>query len=226
MITANVIHRVFHIKYGQGTGTCFAIDYDNKQYIVTAKHVVSELKDNETVELYFNGDWTKVSIKVVGHHKTADVSVFAVGTLIGVHKLEPSSNGIIYGQDTYFLGFPYRIQDEKSGQINRNFPIPLVKKATLSSITSDDTGGYLLLDGINNPGFSGGPVVFTEPNKRDFKVAAIISKFRFSEEPTYHQNKETPISVRANTGIIIAYNIENAIDLINSNPIGKEIEVK
>lgn len=226
MITSNVIQRVFHIKHGQGTGTCFAIDHENKQYLVTAKHVVSGLKDNETVELYFNGNWVKVSVKLIGHHGTADVSVFAIDTLLAVHKMEPSSNGIIYGQDTFFLGFPYRLQDEKSGQINRNFPIPLVKKATLSCITSDDTGRYLLLDGINNPGFSGGPVVFTEPNKRDFKVAAIISGYRFSEEPTYHQNHATPISVRANTGIIIAYNIENAIDLIKTNPKGKEIEVK
>lgn len=226
MITVNVIQRVFHLKYGQGTGTCFTVDYDGKQYLVTAKHVVSGLKDNDTVEIYFNGKWDKTQVKVIGHHQTADVSVFTIGTLLAAHKMEPSSNGIVYGQDTYFLGFPYRLQDEKSGQINRNFPLPLVKKATLSCITSDETGKYLLLDGINNPGFSGGPVVFTEPNTRAFKVAAIISGYRFAEEPTYNQNQVTPISIRVNTGIIIAYNIENAIDLIKANPKGELIEMK
>ena len=224
MITSNVIHRVFHLKYGKGTGTCFAIDYEGKQYLVTAKHVIAELKDNDTVEIYNKSKWATAQVKVIGHHKTADVSVFSIDTLLGVHKMEPNSDGIIYGQDTYFLGFPYRLQDEKGSQINRNFPIPLVKKATLSCITSDDTGKYFLLDGINNPGFSGGPVVFKEPNKQDFKVAAIISGYRFSEEPTYHKNQETPISVRANTGIIIAYTIENAIGLIKANPLGKVIK--
>lgn len=224
MITANVIQRVFHLKYGQGTGTCFAIDFDGRQYLVTAKHVISGLNDYDPVEIYFNGSWEKIGVRLVGHHPTADISVFCIDTLLAQYKMEPSSNGITYGQDTFFLGFPYRLQDENSSQINRNFPIPLVKKATLSCITRDNTGCYFLLDGINNPGFSGGPVVFTEPNNRDFKVAAVISGYRFAEEPTYHQNQETPISVRANTGIIIAYDIGNAIDLIKQNPIGKEIQ--
>ena len=132
MVTINVIQRVFHLKYGKGTGTCFTLDYDGKQYFVTAKHVVSGLKDKDTVEIYFNGDWTKIGVEVIGLHQTADVSVFATDILIRGHKMEPSTKGMQYGQDTYFLGFPYRLQDEKSGKINRNFPIPLVKKATLS----------------------------------------------------------------------------------------------
>lgn len=226
MITLNVIQRVFHLKYGQGTGTCFTVDYEGKQYLVTARHVISGLKDNDSIEIYFNGNWATTQVKVTGHHKTADVSVFTIDTLLAARKMEPTTTGIIYGQDTFFLGFPYRLQDEKNGQINRNFPLPLVKKATLSCMTSDDTGKYFLLDGINNPGFSGGPVVFTEPNKIDFKVAAIISGYHSSEEPTYNNNQVTPISIRANTGIIVAYEIENAIDLIKANPNGKRIEME
>jgi len=223
MITSNVITRVFHLKYGEGTGTCFAIDYDKKQYLVTAKHVISDLKDDDSVEIYYNSNWVKVNVKIIGHHPTADVSVFCIDSLLAKHKLEPTSNGIIYGQDTYFLGFPYRLQDEEGGQLNRNFPMPLVKKATLSCFLSDDTGDFMLLDGINNPGFSGGPVVFTEPYKKEFKVAGIISGYKFSEEPTYMQNQQTPVTVRTNTGIIIAYEIKHAIEMITKNPIGKEI---
>jgi hypothetical protein len=224
MVTNNVISRVFHLKYGDGTGTCFAIDYDNKQYLVTAKHVISDLEDNDQVEIYFNSNWVKVNVRLVGHHEHADISVFCIDTLLAKAKMEPISHGIIYGQDTYFLGFPYRLQDENSSQINRNFPIPLVKKATLSFITQDEFGSYLILDGINNPGFSGGPVVFTEPNKNEYKVAAVISGYKSATEPTYHQDQQTPITVKANTGLIIAYNISQAIELIEKNPIGKEIE--
>jgi S1-C subfamily serine protease len=222
MITTNVIQRVFHLKFGQGTGTCFAIDYDDRQYLVTAKHVIDNLKDNDTVEIYFNGNWTKTSVRLVGHHKTADISVFCIDIVLCKFKMEPSSGGIIYGQDTYFLGFPYQLQGEYSSQINRNFPIPLVKKATLSCIAKDNTGSYFLLDGINNPGFSGGPVVFTEPKTSEYKVAAVISGFKSIDEPTFIQNQQTQISFRANTGIIVAYDIENAIELIKQNPIGKE----
>ena len=224
MITSNVIQRVFHLKFGVGTGTCFAIDVNERQYIVTAKHVVEGLTDHQNVEIYFKGNWTPTAISLIGHHPTADISVFSINTILSKLKMLPSSNGLTYGQDIYFLGFPYRLQDEQGSQLNRDFPIPLVKKGILSSITVDNTGKYLLLDGINNPGFSGGPVVFKEPGQNEYKVAAVISAFKSAEEPTYHQSKKTQISVRVNTGIIIAYNIENAIDIISKNPLGKEIK--
>ena len=40
MITSNVIHRTFHIRYRNGTGTAFAIDRDGRQYLITARHLV------------------------------------------------------------------------------------------------------------------------------------------------------------------------------------------
>src|SRR5690554_3132819 len=127
MITQNVIQRVFHLMYGEGTGTCFTIDYEGKQYFVTAKHVVEGLKSNDIVKIYYRNEWAQTRVNVVGHHDVADVSVFSIEILISAYAMEPSSNGLTYGQDTYFLGFPYRLQDEKNSQINRDFPIPLVK---------------------------------------------------------------------------------------------------
>jgi len=224
MITSNVYTRVFHLKFGNGTGTCFAIDYDKKQYLITAKHVIKDLKDNDSIELYHNGDWRKLNIRLIGHHKTADVSVISINQILAEFKMEPSSNGITYGQDLYFLGFPYRLSDEANSQVNRNFPLALVKKGILSAILNDGYGNYLLLDGINNPGFSGGPVIFKEPNQSDFKVAGIISGYRTADEPVYQAGGKVPLSVKANTGIIVAYDIQNAIELIKANPIGIEIK--
>lgn len=220
MITSNVLNRIFHLKYGEGTGTCFAIDYEQRQYMVTAKHVVEGLKNGDTIELYHNGKWSVIQVNVIGHHHRADVSVFSINFKLGHHEMEPTTAGLAYGQDMYFLGFPYRLQDEASGPINRDFPFPLVKKAILSAFMFGESDKYLLLDGINNPGFSGGPVIFTEPNKYEYKVAAVISGYRFENEPAYLENEATTLSVRINTGIIIAYSITNAIDLIKSNPIG------
>lgn len=224
MITSNVITRVFHIRYGQGTGTCFAIDVDEKQYLITAKHVIAGLQNGSTIELFHNGGWRTVAANLVGHHLSADVSVIAINQILATFTLEPSSGGIAYGQDTYFLGFPYRLQDEASSPINRDFPFPLVKKATLSAIMRDHIGNYLLLDGLNNSGFSGGPVVFKTITSNEFKVAAIISAYRTNPEPINYQNQPNPqLIYRANTGIIIAYTIENALQLISANPIGFDI---
>jgi len=225
MITSNVYTRVFHLRFGTGTGTCFAIDFEERQYLVTAKHVIEGLQDNNTVELYHNNNWVTIPVRLIGHHATADVSVISINQVIVQLPLEPTTNGIIYGQDLYFLGFPYRLADEANSQINRNFPLPLVKKGILSAILNDGQGNYLLIDGINNPGFSGGPVVFKLPNQNNFnfKVCGIISGYRTAEEPVYQAGAQVPLSVRANTGIIVAYNIENALELIRANPIGIEI---
>ncbi|MGK9368497.1 hypothetical protein ACSSWA_06320 [Melioribacter sp. Ez-97] len=160
---------------------------------------------------------------LTGHHATADVSVISINQILANLELEPSSNGIVLGQDTFFLGFPYQIADAEHSEINRNFPLPLVKKATLSAILNDGQGNYMLLDGINNPGFSGGPVVFTQPNQNRYKIAGVISGYRYVEDSVYDNGVETQYKIRTNIGLIIAYNIEYAIELIQANPNGVKI---
>lgn len=220
MITTNVISRTFHIKYGSGTGTCFTIDIDGKQYFVTAKHVIENLKDDDVVEIYYRNIWVEAIVKLTGHSVNADVSVFAIDHYIGGHPLPATIDGIAYGQDLYFLGFPYGIKSEV-GELNREFPIPLVKRGIFSAMFFDQPGKYFLIDGHNNPGFSGGPVVYKKHNSNDFNVGGIISAYRYELENTYLNDDPTPIQTRTNTGIVIAYSIENALELIKQNPNGK-----
>jgi hypothetical protein len=226
MITANVIHRVFHIKYKDSTGTCFSIDYENKQYIVTAKHVVSGLKNNEFIEINQENVWKTVRVSLVGHSNTADVTVFSIDTIIGILPLPPTNDGMIYGQDAYFLGFPYMINIDTG--MNRNFPLPLVKKGIVSIWYKEENNELILIDGHNNPGFSGGPLVFVPPGKptTQFQVAGIISRYRFQRELIFNSSDE-PLEAhyKENTGIIICYNINHAIELIKSNPIGLNINI-
>ncbi|MDQ3535195.1 MAG: serine protease [Bacteroidota bacterium] len=214
MITSNVLERIFHIKFGNSSGTCFAIDWEGRQYLVTAKHVISGIFDNGIIEIFFKAKWHPQQIKLIGHHPKVDVSVIEIGSVLSNLPLEPTAGGIALGQDVYFLGFPFSLSDQRNSYINRDFPLPLVKKGILSAMFNDEKGDYLLLDGINNPGFSGGPVVF-KPNKGNgFKVAGIISGYRISPEPVYLNNDIAEYNIRANTGIIIAFNIRNATDII------------
>ena len=137
-------------------------------------------------------------------------------------------DGIVLGQDVYFLGFPYSISSD-IGDLNRNFPVSLIKKAILSAFGSNPSDTQVLyLDGHNNPGFSGGPVVFCNPYSiaslsNPYKVAAVISGMKYVEEPVYDSDKRTHLVYRYNTGIIVAYRIQYALDLIQANPIGLEI---
>ena len=164
MITTNVFQRTFQFSFGESQGTCFTVDHDNRQYIVTARHLVERLTDSATIKIKHEEVWKDCLVNLVGHCEgKIDISVLAAGFQISpTYTLPTSAGGITLGQDVYFIGFPYGIASE-IGELNRNFPLPFVKKATFSASTPKLD--ILFLDGHNNPGFSGGPVVFSEVGK-------------------------------------------------------------
>ena len=220
-ITANVIHRVFFLKFGSGTATAFTVEVDGREYLITAKHAVVSFVENDSIELYSNNAWVKFHPKLVGHcDGDCDISVFALPRRLTPDNLpmEVSSDGVFYGQTAYFLGFPYGLIGKLTLGTD-GFPLPFVKRATISLFD----GSVLYLDGHNNAGFSGGPVVFREANKPDLRVAAVISGFRAVREPVYSGKSTTPLTVVDNTGIIIAHKVDVAVKLIRSNPIGFEV---
>jgi Trypsin-like peptidase domain len=187
LITTNVIQRTFHIQVGDSIGTCFTVDVNGNQYLVTAKHVVKDLNGTCNIRIFHENQWKDIQVTVVGHCEgDIDISVLTAQLQLSpAYPLEPTSAGMIYGQDVYFLGFPYGMTGEV-GALNRDFPFPFVKKAIISCMYTTDNGVKIFfLDGHNNPGFSGGPVVFKEPNKNDYKVISVISAFRYTEEPIY-----------------------------------------
>lgn len=224
-ITANVLQRTFQFSFGEKQGTCFTIDYDNRQYIVTARHLVAPITDSATIRIKHEEIWKDCPVNLVGHGEgEVDISVLAAGIQISPRcSLPPTVSGLALGQDVYFLGFPYGLTNEV-GELNENYPLPFVKKATLSAADSDSN--HLFLDGHNNRGFSGGPVVFSEAGKpaNQLSVAGVVSAYRFNEEPVYFKGKPTPLEFRDNTGIILVYKIKHAVDLISQNPTGFNLE--
>jgi hypothetical protein len=160
---------------------------------------------------------------MIGHSSDADISVFAVpGSKTGGESIEATSEEMYYSQDVYFLGFPFGLQSEIK-ELNDDFPIPFVKKAILSNFLLEGKRKILLLDGHNNPGFSGGPVVYLNVKKGVFQLAGIISGYRAETRNAQVKNVDIDVQYQTNTGIIIAYGIKSAIDLIESNPIGEKI---
>jgi hypothetical protein len=224
MITANVIYRVFRIKYGNSTGTAFAIDIDARQYLVTARHVLEGFGDEDTVEIFCNNQWKTHLAKLVGNAEgDIDISVLTIARELPPSRplpLPAESKGLGYGQDVFFLGFPYGLLSKYTLHPSEGaYPLPLVKKAIVSNFDAD----VFLLDGHNNPGFSGGPVVFKPIGSNEFKVAGVISGFQSVEQPVFDGKSETPFVYQYNTGIIVSYDICHAVDLIKGNPIGVRI---
>ena len=81
--------------------------------------------------------------------------------------------------------------------------------------TKDDE--LILLDGINNHGFSGGPVVAPDVFNADhaLKLVGVISGYKYENEPVTVNGQTAPnVSGSANSGIILVVPISRAIDLI------------
>ena len=63
MITSNVFHRTFHIRYGSATGTMFSIDRDGRQYLITAKHVVEGIVSGGSISVFHDKQWKNTTVK-------------------------------------------------------------------------------------------------------------------------------------------------------------------
>ena len=223
MLNVNITTRVFQMKCGQERGSCFTIDYEQKQYICTAKHCLKNF-NGTSIELFHDQKWKTVSVKLVGHgsHCT-DISVLATEQVLSPSlPMTYSLHGVVYSQDVYFLGFPFGLTAQGEN-INRQFPLPLSKKGILSAIVNEKNQIVLVIDGHNNPGFSGGPVVYVKAEK-DLCVGGVISGYRFDYEDVIDDKGQgTGLKAEANTGIIIAHGIEHAIDAIKAKQIGVPI---
>ncbi|MFW5878080.1 MAG: S1 family peptidase, partial [bacterium] len=199
---SDIVQNVFPIKNGKKTGTCFKINHGTKQYFITAKHIIDNINDGDCLEFLFSGIHTKANVKIIGHHPRADVSAFTIDHDIGLSGLEYYTNKIEPGQEAYFMGFPTRAGRRKNNKVTGKYPHVQIKKATISKIIHSDTDNYLLLNGKNNPGFSGGPVLIKDPSGKKFKVTAIVSGSKRSKESVQHKEKVKPISLGYRTGII------------------------
>jgi S1-C subfamily serine protease len=147
MVPSNAIQRTFRLRYGDGCGTAFTIDHNSKQYLVTARHVVSEIKSTDHIEIFHQNDWHSLTCQLVGRAAgDVDIAVLSVPLQLSPpFPLPPTTQGIVFGQEVFFLGFPYNLFADV-GATNRDFPLPFIKRATLSSISSVSDTEILFLD--------------------------------------------------------------------------------
>ena len=237
LITSNVIHRTFHIGWGDSIGTAFAIDRASKQYLVTARHVVDGIVSGNVIKLLHEREWKDMTVNVVGIGRgEVDVAVLACSVRLSPsYPLVASGENLVYGQSISFLGYPFG-WDGRGEQINRGVPMPFVKAGVVSAIKFGDVT-KIYLDAHGNKGFSGGPVVFV-PNghpRNEWYVAGIISYRppypQWAWQPIIDRNGKSFTNpagesigyVQGNPGIVVAIAIEHALDLIDANPIGFQL---
>lgn len=233
MITSNIIHRTFHIRWNNSTGTGFTIDRGSKQYLVTARHVVHGIESGHVIKIFHDKEWKDLVVNVVGIGKgDVDVAVLACSVRLSPSlPLVASAEDIFYGQQVSFLGYPFG-WDGGGEQINRGVPLPFVKAGIVSAIESDDVT-KIFLDAHVNKGFSGGPVVFVPygQSRTDLRVAGVVASYPTPLLPIVDRNGNPltnpagdPIGyVQENPGIVVAIAIKHALELIDANPIGFQL---
>lgn len=183
-VSGNVYDRTFLLKTTVGTGTAFAIDIDNRQYLVTAQHMVSGLGDHHQVSVFREQQWKSLEVTIFRCKAPIDIAVLVPTQLLTrADVLAVSSPSKVYfGQELYFVGFPFGW----SMQIPNLFhgPVALVKRGILSAVIEQDGAKLMLIDGYNNFGFSGGPILYNELGKPgyDLSVTAVVSGFTASRK--------------------------------------------
>jgi hypothetical protein len=243
--TFNALSRTLRVQSQYGTGTIFNIDVDGREYWVTANHIVTGAKGKpygriaaKTVELKIlnpGGEglqWIPVKFTVLQPDADVDVIALAPSALIlsTVKNASPAATsiGLLLGGPCEFLG--YALDGGWRGKMDSgaSFWWPFVKHCTVSGMDTDSR--MWILDGINNPGFSGGPVIHGTGD--DLKFAAVISGYYLEPTEVIRGNAAKLASdapkdvVNVNAGFIIAYDIAHAVDAIKKNAIGPQRPTK
>jgi hypothetical protein len=268
-VRLSVFYRVLMIHTVNGQGTGFTLDVDGKQYLVTAKHMVTGLKLEDTIQVRKydaagNLKWVDLKMKIFNCDDPVDIAVLVPREQLTISgPLEPSGDGESppFGQDVFFVGFPYGLSMEftsATSEISVTTPFAYVRRAILSAMKSAKAGEVVntefISDGYNLGGFSGSPVVFN-PNGNP-RVIAVISGFRPDYGPVltpqeikpeeakpedYGQGRiikkdshtyrlEEPKDMKderyvmLNTGIVKAWDIHRAVELIRQHPEGPKVD--
>ncbi|MDP3468369.1 MAG: serine protease [Daejeonella sp.] len=213
-LTQNFLARTFMLKYGSGTASGFLIRYKNLDYLVTAKHIFGN-DDKRGLLVNIGKGWHKIEGKIYYHtNKQIDIAVVKVSNItVDKEGIELEDYSVALGEWAYFLGFPYGLSTDDNSNINAGIPMPFIKRAALSSMSTTGSAITLVLDGHNNPGFSGGPVIIKNLKTNKPTIAGVISGY------IPQTNKlVTPAGTwdySENSGIIIAYGTKHVIEIID-----------
>lgn len=176
----------------EDSGSCsgFVLRYREHDWLVTARHVVTEiivpgngarikLRDRSfTVfdkEDNPHSDSELVKLDMVDFR--ADVTVFRLWSSdieFGPPLLPVGDNEARATEDVYFLGFPGFDLPPAYG-LTPQPTTPLIKRAMLSGKANHYDIEVWLLDGMANHGFSGGPVVILDPKSKSYHVFGVLT---------------------------------------------------
>jgi hypothetical protein len=169
-------------------------------------------KPDDTFELQKKGDkWHKFPISDIQFSDAGfDVCAFSSNLFqVGGDTSEYTGQTIFPGDMVKFVGYPHELSNTFE---NAEFTTPLVRTAYFSGIPIIDGRQTIILDGFNNPGYSGSPIYYRDSSRRAFGILGSISGYRnelatHSRVYTNQNGFEQPVDgvyTKPNSGMIIA----------------------
>lgn len=204
----SILTNTYHLRYTFGdtisSGTCFRVLYQNRPFIVTAKHIFPRRILNDTtikIELLYKEEWIELNAKFYCTFDTCvDIAVLDIGNILkpridppkmhtaglsldsfnlNTNQVIDSSkmNTVFIGDRLAFFGFP-EVGTTKLGSFKG---LPLIKYGYYSGVVIDslckrDVYQHII-DGQNTFGFSGGPVVAMSSNN-EILITGVVHGFR------------------------------------------------
>jgi hypothetical protein len=215
MIITNILDRVFRILHNNKTASSYTIEKGDQQYLVTASHVFKDTDNVNELKIYHDKGWKKIPVKVAFNSLgLGDTIVFKLEKDISPrHKIEYGMGNVILYSKAYFLGFPFGMAISDSKVLFNKFPRPFVKSGIISNTDSSKHGLVTIyLDGHNNEGFSGGPVIWVYPNDPNrLKIIGTVSGY-LREATTNTDTLDKIENQRANAGIVECFWIQDIFE--------------
>jgi hypothetical protein len=168
---------------------------------------------SEKLEVFNGATWNELTYRRIDV-AAADIDIVVLALKDRLSQQLPvqlGAQGSYMSQEVFFLGFPLGLSVGAKG-----FNTPIVKHRILATPADRRDGKPFLIDGIGNPGFSGGPVVCGDPQKP--LIIGVISAYRAVQEPVYKgQTATNDLTINTNTGLIVAYPLEYVLDAIKAD---------
>lgn len=218
-VPAEILQRTLLIKVGDRTGTAFTIDHNGGLYVVTARHVAAGLPNTNAVfQLWRANKWEDVrTVKTLFPRSTdVDIAVFETGERTGQPfqvAMSGQDEGPTMGQQVWFLGYPFG-DTALTSRLENEF-LPFIKRGTVSAMNGSRPEAVVLyIDGFNNPGFSGGPIVYWQFRRHAYRILGVVQGYRNDTAKILVNGKQIDTNLLVNSGILTAYSIKHVVEAI------------
>lgn len=212
-----MIERTFHIRTSFNSGSAFAIEYNNQQYLVTAKHVVDvdfdRLVGGETIRLYNDeGQMLLAQVqRVTANPGKPDMGEIDVAVLELADRIDFNSQALPVGRPEDMFVTQQVVMPSAELWVGFNGAFGMVTRTgTIAKIYQPQHRGIhtgdLLVAMEAYQGFSGSPIIYWN-QKREAKIIAIAARLSWQTVPAFGTS---PI----HTGFIGCFYIQHALNLV------------